>query len=86
MSIYELATCGSENTIRAYAPHFATVWPANTQLSGTIPDSFGLLTALTILALESTHISGTIPDSLGNLTALTTLWLGEYIPDRYLWF
>eukprot|EP01052_Picozoa_sp_SAG31_P009657 SAG31_NODE_512_length_14721_cov_17.995623_6_plen_50_part_00 len=37
--------------IRAYATHFVTVWPAGTQLSGTIPDSFSLLTALTYLYL-----------------------------------
>ena len=61
MSISQIATCGSKITIRAYATHFGTVWPDNTQLSGTIPDS------------------------LDNLTALTTLYLCEYMPDRYLW-
>ena len=85
MSICQIDTCGSENTIRSYEAHFAIVWPDSTQLSGTIPDSLGRLTALTQLILAETHISGTIPDSVGNLTALTTLDLGEYIRDRYLW-
>ena len=84
MSICQIATCGSENTIRAYEAHFATVWLADTQLSGTIPESLGNLTALTDMRLQFTLLSGTIPDSLG-LTALTTLDLGEYLPDRYLW-
>eukprot|EP01052_Picozoa_sp_SAG31_P002658 SAG31_NODE_95_length_25901_cov_24.763700_28_plen_69_part_00 len=50
MSLCQIATCRSENTIRSYDAHFATVWPDNTQLSGTIPDSLGL-TALTALYL-----------------------------------
>eukprot|EP01052_Picozoa_sp_SAG31_P005338 SAG31_NODE_232_length_19710_cov_17.109581_16_plen_63_part_00 len=51
MSISQIATCGSKNTIRAYEAHFEIVWLADTQLSGTIPDSLGNLTALTDLSL-----------------------------------
>eukprot|EP01052_Picozoa_sp_SAG31_P005339 SAG31_NODE_232_length_19710_cov_17.109581_17_plen_85_part_00 len=83
MSICQIATYTSKNTIRAYATHFAIVWPDDTELSGTIPDSLGL-TALTTLNLRFTHMSGTIPESLG-LTALTNLILREYMPDLYLW-
>eukprot|EP01052_Picozoa_sp_SAG31_P041285 SAG31_NODE_6217_length_2116_cov_3.011403_2_plen_82_part_00 len=81
MSICQIASYGSENTIRAYDANFAIVWPDETHLSGTIPDSFSLLTTLTDLQLPD-GISGTIPDSLGRLTALTTLELGEYVIDR----
>ena len=67
-----------------HATHFATVWPDETRLSGTIPDSLGL-TALMFMNLGATTLSGTIPDSFSLLTALTDLELGEYMPDRYLW-
>ena len=77
MSICKIDTCGSENAIREYDAHFATVWLDGTHLSGTIPDSLGHLIALTRLGLQNTRISGTIPDSFCLLTALTHMDLGR---------
>ena len=55
-------------------------------LGGTIPDSVGLLTALTYMRLgagagTNLHMTGPVPDIWAGLTALTTLdyicWLGK---------
>eukprot|EP01052_Picozoa_sp_SAG31_P037099 SAG31_NODE_4734_length_2994_cov_2.143005_1_plen_518_part_00 len=40
---------------------------------------------VTMIGLEDSSISGTLSESLGCLTTLTTLYLGEYMPDRYMW-
>ena len=42
-------------------------------LSGTIPSTVGLLTALTSLALSSNRLSGSVPSELGSLAALGVL-------------
>ena len=44
-------------------------------LSGTIPESIGNLTALTSLRLNKNNISGIIPETIGNLTNLKDLSL-----------
>merc|ERR1712166_262581 len=43
------------------------------QISGTLPEAIGDLTALKTLAMANTKISGTIPNSIGKLTALITM-------------
>ena len=42
------------------------------QITGTIPNNIGLLTALELLQLRQNQLTGTIP-FLGSLTALTDL-------------
>jgi Leucine-rich repeat (LRR) protein len=46
-------------------------------LNGTIPESLGNLTQLSVLYLEENNLSGSIPGSLGNLTQLSELTLNE---------
>ncbi len=45
----------------------------NNELSGSIPDKIGNLTALVELSLDENTITGSIPDTLGNLTNLELL-------------
>ena len=61
-------TCGDGNVI-----HLDLSGDAFQNLSGTISQAVGNLTALTILRLNGTSLTGTIPPSLGNLTTLTCL-------------
>jgi hypothetical protein len=44
-------------------------------LSGSIPNSIGMVSTLTSLSLQTNNIFGTIPPSLGNLTFLESLHL-----------
>ncbi|KAJ9540344.1 hypothetical protein OSB04_026850 [Centaurea solstitialis] len=46
------------------------------QLRRELPSSFGNLTQLNYLLLQSSYISGTLPSSIGNLVSLTGLFLG----------
>jgi RHS repeat-associated protein len=48
---------------------------ANAGITGTIPSSFGSLSKLQYLILQSNNLSGQIPSSLGNLTNLKSLLL-----------
>ena len=48
---------------------------SNTNISGQIPESVGLLTKLKELRLDDTSISGRIPKTLAKLTNLTHLYL-----------
>ncbi|KAK4487068.1 hypothetical protein RD792_006383, partial [Penstemon davidsonii] len=47
----------------------------NVFINGTIPNSLGKLSALTMLGLSSNNLSGTIPSSLGDLRELISLHL-----------
>jgi len=51
------------------------VFLANNNLTGNIPESFGDLTALENLHIESNEITS-LPESIGNLQALTEFWVG----------
>lgn len=57
-------------------PLIALMLYAN-QFSGTIPESYGALSMLTLLVLGSNNLHGTIPASLGNLSALQDLSIFE---------
>lgn len=46
-------------------------------LTGSIPDTLGLLTSLEYLDLYNNSLSGPIPESLARLKNLTDLWLNE---------
>ena len=48
---------------------------SSNELSGSIPEALGNLSALTILRLANNELSGSIPEGLGRLTALTSLHL-----------
>ena len=60
---------------------------SNNNLTGTIPDSTGLLTALQSLDFSKDKLSGPIPSAIGRLQALKTLNLsansftGTALPD-----
>jgi len=41
-------------------------------MTGTLPDSIGNLTGLTLLHLDNNDFSGDIPESIGNLTKLSS--------------
>merc|ERR1712166_677588 len=45
------------------------------QLTGTIPESIGKLTALTVIDFDNNQLTGSIPDSISKLSALTNLAL-----------
>eukprot|EP01079_Euglenida_sp_SAG-EU17-18_P012915 gene12915-biopygen4890 len=45
------------------------------QLSGTLPEAMGQMTALTTLNLSGNPLSGTLPEALGLMTALKSLYL-----------
>eukprot|EP01079_Euglenida_sp_SAG-EU17-18_P013013 gene13013-biopygen8042 len=49
----------------------------NSQLSGTLPEALGQMTALTDLYLYGNQLSGTLPEALGQMTALTHLYLDD---------
>ena len=44
-----------------------------TSLSGTLPESVGEMTRLSLLTLYSTSLSGTLPESVGEMTGLSDL-------------
>ena len=62
------------------------LWRQSNNLIGDIPESFGDLTALEVLHIESNEIYS-IPESIGNLTLLEELWLGwtpiSTIPESF---
>ncbi|RKZ41194.1 MAG: hypothetical protein DRR00_31850, partial [Candidatus Parabeggiatoa sp. nov. 3] len=57
--------------------HVTELSPGSSQLSGSIPESLGNLSNLSILALRDNQLSGSIPESLGNLSNLTWLDLAR---------
>jgi len=69
------------NTIGGAVPNFTalknlkSLGLMNLDLHGTIPSSFGEMTALTTLGLGQTKITKTIPDSIAQLTNLRILGL-----------
>ena len=52
-------------------------WYLHSQLTGTIPSTFGQLSALTYLYWQSSHLTGTIPSTFGSLTQLGYLDLSR---------
>ncbi|KAI9096399.1 hypothetical protein K1719_026118 [Acacia pycnantha] len=49
----------------------------NNDLSGSIPDTIGLVKTLTVIRYDHNHITGEVPSSIRNLTKLTDLNLGN---------
>jgi hypothetical protein len=60
----------------------------NNNLVGTLPESVGRLTLLTVLNLNTNAITGFIPQSISNLTSLTYVDFGvrEFIQSSFLFY
>ncbi|KAI9096292.1 hypothetical protein K1719_026011 [Acacia pycnantha] len=48
----------------------------NNSLSGSIPDTIGLVKTLEVICYDHNHMTGEVPSSIGNLKKLTKLYLG----------
>mmetsp|Transcript_30404 Transcript_30404/g.30904 ORF Transcript_30404/g.30904 Transcript_30404/m.30904 type:complete len:854 (+) Transcript_30404:134-2695(+) len=74
-----MCTRGRKNWEGLYCYHnqVHTIYLPSKSLTGTLPQSIGLITSLTYLALDGNSLSGSIPESVGQMTSLKYMYLDE---------